>query len=1021
MLSRWHVRRGAVAVWCAWLLLIGSAGCGSDSQPPAADSASTADSADVQATDTAVGDADDDAGQSDAAIADATDAAALTDAVADAQTDANAASDASPDAATDAAGDVKPDVFVPVVPGFYPATCTTDEDCANSCVLSATCSEAGTCSFVPRVGVCLQPVAPDQVECLKTGMTSEATPCLSCQPAPGGAQLSAASWKLALDGNGEGVSITELHKTGMSWSFVSKRSVSGGSSLYFGDPQKAQYHNGKQVGAIATFPKTTIPAANANPRLQFWLWLQTEQTAGDDLLTLAVQEAAPAAVPVKVWTSDSIGGSTQGGWQRVTVDLADFAGKQVQFQALFETKDAILNAYEGAYLDDISVASGCCASQADCNDGDACTADSCTPGEGGLPVCSHQTKANCCNTLGDCDDGLACTLDLCPVPGEACAHSAKPGCCNTTADCDDNNACTIDSCPTAGGQCLHQNTCCQGDSECKSADPCQKGACVAGQCVYTDTCCSQDTDCDDFNPCTKDACDKGKCVFTAATVPGCCSPQLLQAKFAGSDDGVVSDPPVSGLSWFYKDVGNAAKSGPGVLAFGDPKSESWTVSGAVKVRATTPTISVLSGKETSFAFQVFGSSQLSTSYNLRVIAQLDDGPVVLTTIAGWSVSNTWKLFTFDFSGLGGKSFPIVFEFERTSSSGSFSGGHLYIDDVEVTSTCLPKKCAGSAQCNPSPWPFGCIAGVCNDGQCTYANSCCKDSSECNDGNLCTQDSCSNQKCSFKAIAGCCMGDGDCDDNNACTTNVCSGPGGTCTFPTIAGCCTSSSQCNDNNACTIDKCTGQKCVNQNTCCTSDAECADGETTCTIDTCVNKACAHTPTGAAGCCTPEVWVNDFDSGSLMDMTLTNSAGPTQGWQLAQAPGGQSKSGKGALYYGQTSTFDFSFGSSNGQASTPLIALPEATPSKLSLWLYMDTESGMIYDQLSIHVAAAGKKTKVFDKSTFGFSTGSWYEVKADLASFAGEEIQVIIDFNTVDGAANGGLGVVVDDLSITTDCGQ
>jgi hypothetical protein len=1021
--SRAHQHRHSLSAarWLPSLLLanlvaLACSGCGTDDPTPPAD---TTAGTDASATDTATPpDSGAETSGSDTAVTDAgSDAIESTDATE--PTDAVAATDAA--AQTDAVTvDLKPDVFVPIEPGLYPAKCTADADCLHSCVASAKCV-AGSCSFVPKLGVCLTPVPQDQVECLKLGMVSTVTPCLSCQPAPGGAQLSAATWQLALNGNGEGVSVTEVYKTGMTWNYSSKRSVSGGNALYFGDPAKYQYHNGKQVGALATFPKVTVPAAAANPRLQFWLWLQTEQTIGDDLLTVAVLPAAGDALPVKVWTSDVIGGSTQDGWQRVTLDLAAFADQQVQFQLLFETKDGILNAYEGAYIDDISVASGCCASQADCNDGNACTADLCAPGPEDLPVCSHETKSDCCSTSADCDDGVTCTLDLCPTPGGSCTHSDKPGCCTTAQDCDDKDACTVDSCPGSGGQCQHINTCCKSDGECKSADPCQKGSCVAGQCLFTETCCSADPDCDDFNPCTKDACDKGKCVFTPATVPGCCSPQVLSGKFAGSEDGFESSASVSGVVWHYKDVGTAAKSQPGVLALGDPTKEPWTVNGAMKVTATSPYVTVLQGKETTLTFQVSGTANLNSGYNLRVIALVDGESIVLTTIAGWSINNAWKSFQFDLTALGGKSFPLLFEFERTSNSGNFSGGQLYIDDVEVVSTCQAKKCSSSTACNPAPWPYNCLTGGCNDGQCTYANSCCKDSSECNDNNLCTQDACSNSKCSFKAIAGCCMGDGDCNDNNPCTTDTCTGPGGSCSFAPIVGCCTSSGQCNDNNACTTDKCAGFVCVNQNFCCTVDADCSDGETTCTTEKCVSKVCAFTPTGAAGCCTPEVWVNDFDTGDLKDLALSNSAGPDKGWQLANSPGGKSKSGTGTLYYGQSGIFNFDFGASNGQATTPDILLPTDTPSTLSFSLFMDTEGGTSYDNLVVSVVKGGVKTKVFDKTAAGFSTGSWYEVKFDLKAFQGEQIKVTFDFNTGDSIGNGGLGVVIDDLQIVTDCSQ
>ena len=65
-----------------------------------------------------------------------------------------------------------------------------------------------------------------------------------------------------------------------------------------------------------------------------------------------------------------------------------------------------------------------------CDDGNACTDDSCDPGSG------------CENTPIDCDDGDACTDDSCDSGG---------GCVNAPIDCDDGDACTDDSCDPGSG------------------------------------------------------------------------------------------------------------------------------------------------------------------------------------------------------------------------------------------------------------------------------------------------------------------------------------------------------------------------------------------------------------------------------------------------------------------------------------------------------------------------------------------------------------------------------------------
>ena len=82
-----------------------------------------------------------------------------------------------------------------------------------------------------------------------------------------------------------------------------------------------------------------------------------------------------------------------------------------------------------------------------CDDGDACTLDSCDPVDG----CEHAVVS--------CDDGVACTADACD-PGLGCQHvsTCAPGSvcdtgtgtcearCAVATDCDDGSACTTDAC-----------------------------------------------------------------------------------------------------------------------------------------------------------------------------------------------------------------------------------------------------------------------------------------------------------------------------------------------------------------------------------------------------------------------------------------------------------------------------------------------------------------------------------------------------------------------------------------------
>lgn len=986
----------------------------------AADGSSTDATGDSSGSDTGKSDlADSDDAQPD--LSDGTDLdQTAPDGSDGAATDAGS-TDIASDTAKDTADPDAADTTSPIEKGTYTATCTSDADCKNPCVVGGTCKDS-KCTFTPKFGACLVDLGDGKVECIGEGDTSAQKPCLVCAKAGKSAQLSSNSWTAPLDKAGEGVVIAEVFKTGVTWNYSPKRSTSGGASLYFGDPAKATYNVNKQVGATATLPPAKVPtSAELTPAVVFWLWLDTEQSAGDDLFSVAVLEGTTTT---KVWNSDAIGGSTHGSWQRISAPLKGFAGKTVQIVLSFETKDGTLNAFEGAYVDDVAISSGCCASESDCNDGNICTTDACQAVAGKLPQCSHTAKADCCASSADCDDGKPCTLDLCPNAGAACSHSDKPDCCMSVGDCDDKDSCTEDACPAPGSVCTHANQCCKSDSECTTADPCKKGSCVAGQCSFADTCCTLNEDCDDFNPCTIDACDKGKCVYTGATVPGCCAPILVNSKF-DSDEGWASKSSVTSLGWVWANIGTAAKSGPGVWKMGSPTGATLNVANNPQwtVTTSTPVISVLSGKETSFNFWSTIPSGTSTSVTMRVFAKVDGTDINFLSLQGYQLTGGWKQFAVDLTPLGGKSFAVEFEVKTSSTFGNLTGAGVYLDDVSITSTCKAKACTNSTTCNGSPWPYSCLTGVCSDGQCTYANSCCASSADCNDNNLCTADACgSNKKCTFSAIKGCCMGPGDCNDGNACTQDVCPQPGAQCQNLPVASCCLSSASCDDKNTCTIDKCVQNKCVNENSCCTNDAGCSDGETKCTTDKCVNSKCVHTPTNAPGCCAPEVWVNDFDQGDLKDIQINNSLGTGKGWQInSSPPGGLSKTAPGVLWYGDPSKGSFDMGATNGTATTPKILLPSATPSKVIMSILMDTESGGkgSYDDLVVSLIVNGQKVGIWDKGS-GISVNKWYEIDFDLSKYMGQEIQIEFNFNTKDSVGNGGKGVYVDDLKVLTNCG-
>jgi len=131
-----------------------------------------------------------------------------------------------------------------------------------------------------------------------------------------------------------------------------------------------------------------------------------------------------------------------------------------------------------------------------CDDKNVCTTDTCDPGKGCVYV--PNTAA--------CDDGNPCTV------GDFCEKgTCKPG--QTPLSCDDNEPCTQDKCDPASG-CLHaplsDGTPCDDRNACTNNDKCSQGKCQG-----------VGLNCDDGNPCTDDSCDpiSQKCVHSYNTKP----------------------------------------------------------------------------------------------------------------------------------------------------------------------------------------------------------------------------------------------------------------------------------------------------------------------------------------------------------------------------------------------------------------------------------------------------------------------------------------------------------------------
>jgi MYXO-CTERM domain-containing protein len=186
-------------------------------------------------------------------------------------------------------------------------------------------------------------------------------------------------------------------------------------------------------------------------------------------------------------------------------------------------------------------------------------------------------------------------------------------------------------------------------------------------------------------------------------------------------------------------------------------------------------------------------------------------------------------------------------------------------DCTDTDACTAEACAsGSCQYPASVPGTSCADGdLCNGNEACSGTSCEKGKAlDCDDGNPCTKDSCDGGKgCLHEVLTG-----DACSDGDACTTNDKCGSDGLCKPGAQINCddgevCTSDSckdgnclntpkantaTCDDGNICTTgDKCTDGVCKGMNG--TTPEGCNDNNP-CTIDAqpdCSLPICTHTPT--------------------------------------------------------------------------------------------------------------------------------------------------------------------------------
>jgi hypothetical protein len=431
-----------------------------------------------------------------------------------------------------------------------------------------------------------------------------------------------------------------------------------------------------------------------------------------------------------------------------------------------------------------------------CNDGNNCTIDSCAPPNG----CRNLPISGCCSTNADCadaslctqnercvggqclsdpvgcDDGNACTNDSC-APATGCANVAvvngiscgdgnicngqetcQGGTCTSGAplSCNDGNACTVDGCSIQSG-CTNQATpgCCTTNADCADASACTLNErCVAGSCV------SDPLACDDGNPCTADACVPASgCGFTPVPNGQSCSDldfcDGLETCQAGSC--VVSAPP-------------DCNDGNPCTADGCSTSTGCTHA-AVASCCFTDGDCVDADACTVNERCVGGACQSDTR-------NCNDGNAC--TVDGCDpASGCTNTAVID--GTGCTDGSACDGSEACTAGTCREGDPLVCDDANA---CTQDSCSNAIGCQHAPVAACCNtdaecadADQCTVGErCTAQHTCTSGPRTCADTNPCTTDACNPATgCTFVPTVGTACNDGDaCTRDDACSAGTCGG-------------------------------------------------------------------------------------------------------------------------------------------------------------------------------------------------------------------------------------------------------
>jgi hypothetical protein len=438
-------------------------------------------------------------------------------------------------------------------------------------------------------------------------------------------------------------------------------------------------------------------------------------------------------------------------------------------------------------------------------------------------VCAPDTGL--CSFMADgegepCNDGDLCSLgDIC-VEGVCTAGPAT--------NCNDGNPCTDDLCEPLDG-CQHepnQEFCNDGDA-CTTLDACLDGTCAGGPALG----------CDDDNLCTDDSCDPVTgCTHVANSVE--CSdedPCTVDDKCSGGaclaglsllcedNNPCTSDVCVSGQGCAYNPLSGACSDG-NPCTLNDICKDGECLPGLLlDCDDSNPCTDDVCHPEGGCLSNP-AENACNDDNECTLGDHCDDGKCAYDSLAKCDDGNPCTNDLCD---------PIVGCVTQVNTA--------LCDDADA---CTTKDTCSLGLCVGGPAPDCNDGNLCTDDSCDSEQGCIYTPNEsgCDDGNQCTEDdTCKNGWCNGTVI--------NCDDGNQCTDDSCD---------PLSGCLHSNNEvpCSDGDFCTTgDMCSVGTCLgggetpcddglfcNGEETCQSDKGCLDGiplvvddQIACTVDSC------------------------------------------------------------------------------------------------------------------------------------------------------------------------------------------